>query len=392
MARLSAGRILIAGGGIGGLATAIALAKSGIASCVLEARPEFAIAGAGIQLGPNGVRVLQALGAADALAPSAGVPDAIHVYRGARGQRLAELPLGQWIANRHGAPYWVAHRSDLHSALLDTALRSSEIEIRLGYVVRSVRQSDEAVETVAESGECLRGTALVGADGLWSGVRGTVAPEAVPVFAGASASRTVIPRAAAGRLAQNVVGLWLHPKVHVVHYPVRGGDDIAVVVIAEEDWQSRVWDAQADRRQLAGHLAPFHADLVGTLERAPAWRRWSLNRMPQLPAWHNGRVVLIGDAAHPMFPYLAQGGVLALEDAATLAAILSRRRDDPAGAFQAFSATRRERAARVQGASARNGRIYHLSGALAMARDAVFAAAPGSVLMAGLDWLYGWTS
>jgi salicylate hydroxylase len=252
-----------------------------------------------------------------------------------------------------------------------------------------VRQSAEEVEVQSEGGANEAGAVLIGADGLWSAVREAVAPGIVPEFAGASASRVVLPRDKAGRLAENAVGLWLSPTAHVVHYPVRGSAEIAAVVIAKENWQSRVWDAEADRGQLSVQLDAFDAELKRVLLGADGWRRWSLNRMPELPTWAKGRVALIGDAAHPMFPYLAQGGVLALEDAIVLAQLLTEGGDD-AVALSKFSEARRARARRVQEASRRNGWIYHLSGPMALARNAVMAATPGATLMAGLDWLYGW--
>lgn len=383
-------RILIAGGGIGGLALALALAKAGRASLVLEARPEFSIAGAGIQLGPNGTRILQHLGVAESLAPLAGVPEAIHVYRGTRGTRMARLPLGDWIAQRHGAPYWVAHRADLHAVLLEAARKTDLIEIEMGFSAVNVAEAGDTVELRSETGRVVRGAAVVGADGLWSRLRSHVKPGAAPAFAGASASRIVLPAERAGRLAESAVGLWLSAGAHVVHYPMRGGREIAVVVIAEETWQSRVWDAEIDRAHLGRALACFTRELEELLLDAPGWRRWSLHRLAQLPQWNAGRCVLIGDAAHPMFPYLAQGGVLALEDAVELATCLAVRGLDVANAFALFVSRRRERAARVQAASARNGRIYHMQAPMSFARDAAFTAAPGTLLMASLDWLYGW--
>lgn len=383
-------RILIAGGGIGGLALAVALAQAGRRSLVLEARAKFSIAGAGIQIGPNGTRVLQGLGVADALAPVAGVPEAIHVYRGTRGRRIARLPLGEWIAKRHGAPYWVTHRADLHAVLLEAARKSDLIDIEMGFAATHLEQQGDVVTLSSEAGKTVHGAGVVGADGLWSRIRGQVVPGAAPVFAGASACRIVLPAERAGRLAENAVGLWLSPGAHVVHYPMRGGREIAVVVIAEETWQSRVWDAEIDHVHLARALACFTRELEGLLLDAPGWRRWSLHRLPTLPQWNVGRAVLIGDAAHPMFPYLAQGGVLALEDAVELAACLTTRGADVPGAFALFAQRRRERAARVQAASARNGTIYHMQAPLTVARDVAFAAAPGPLLMSSLDWLYGW--
>ena len=389
MSQAETERILIAGGGIGGLALALALAKTGRASLVLEARPEFSIAGAGIQIGPNGTRVLQQLGVADALTPLVGIPEALHVY-GKRGRRLAQLPLGDWIARRHGAPYWVAHRADLHAVLYEAARREGLIEIEMGFAAAALAQQGDRVAVQAETGKVVQGAGVVGADGLWSRLRSEVVPGAAPLFAGASASRIVLPAARAGRLAEQAVGLWLSDGAHVVHYPLRGGREIAVVVIAEESWQSRVWDADIDRAHLARALACFTRDLETLLLDAPGWRRWSLHRLPRLPRWNKDRAVLIGDAAHPMFSYLAQGGVLALEDASDLAACLAERAHDVPGAFATFVARRFERAARVQAASKRNGRIYHMGAPLSFARDATFAATPGPLLMSSLDWLYGW--
>jgi 2-polyprenyl-6-methoxyphenol hydroxylase-like FAD-dependent oxidoreductase len=382
--------ILIAGGGIGGLALALALAQTGRSSIVLEQREAFATAGAGIQLGPNGVRVLQRLRVAQALRPLVGEPEAIRVHDGRTACTLAKLPLGAWIAARHGAPYWVAHRGDLHGALLAAAAAEPRITLRPGFSLASLAQSDEDVRATSAGGETIAGPALVGADGLWSSVRQSVCPTMLPQFVGATATRAVIPAAQAGRLAAPVVGLWLTPGVHLVHYPVRGGTDIAVVVIAREYWQGRDWEAEADKAALLARLGDFHADLTEVMARVPQWRKWALYRLPPLPRWSAGRVTLMGDAAHPMLPYLAQGGVLALEDALMLSDCLVAHPGDEGGAFRDFEAHRRRRAKRVQAMSLRQGRIYHLAPPLSWARDAVLRLVPGAWLMAGYDWLYGW--
>jgi salicylate hydroxylase len=357
---------------------------------VLEQRETFATAGAGIQLGPNGVRVLQRLGVAQALRPLVGEPEAIRVHDGRTACTLAKLPLGAWIAARHGAPYWVAHRGDLHGALLAAAAAEPRITLRPGFSLASLAQSDEDVRATSAGGETIVGRALVGADGLWSSVRQSVCPTIPTQFVGATATRAVIPAAEAGRLATPVVGLWLTPGVHIVHYPVRAGAEIAVVVIAREDWQGRDWEAEADNAALFARLGDFHADLTEVLVRVAQWRKWALYRLPPLPRWSAGRITLMGDAAHPMLPYLAQGGVLALEDAVVLSDCLDAHPDDEASAFRAFEAKRRARAQRVQAMSLRQGRIYHLAPPLSWARDAVLRGAPGAWLMAGYDWLYGW--
>jgi salicylate hydroxylase len=382
--------ILIAGGGIGGLALALALAKRGRRSLVLEQRDILAEEGAGIQLGPNGVHVLQQLGLAEALRPLVGEPEALVVHDGRTAHTLATLPLGRWIAARHRAPYWVVHRGDLHGALLAAATAEVGITLRTGFALAGFAEIGADIEARSTTGETATGRALVGADGLWSGVRQVIAPAILPTFVGATATRTVIPAPAAGRLAVPSVGLWLGPGANVVHYPVRGGAEIAVVVIAVEGWQGQEWDAEAEGAALVARINGFHTGLTAPLASASSWRKWALYRLAPLPSWTAGRVTLMGDAAHPMLPHLAQGGALALEDAVVLAACLSAHPGEEADAFRTYEAQRRHRAARVQAMSRRNGRIYHLGPPLAWARNAVLRVLSGERLMAGYDWLYGW--
>jgi len=381
--------VLIAGGGIGGLALALALARRGRQALVLEQRHTLTTAGAGIQLGPNGVRALAQLGLRGALEPLVGTPSVLIVYQGRTGRPLATLPLGAFMADRHRAPYWVVHRGDLHAALVAAATHNPLIGLRTGFAVAEVRTGAASVEVLSHSGKRASGSALVGADGLWSRVRACVCP-VVPTFAGATATRTVLPAACAGRLAEASLGLWLTPGVHIVHYPVRAGAEVAVVVIATEDWRGREWETEADPQTLFECLDGFHQNLLEVLGRARNWRKWALFSLGALPAWVAGRVVLMGDAAHAMLPYLAQGGALALEDALVLADCLAELPGDEIAAFARFSALRRARALRVARTSRRQGRIYHLSPPLTWARDLALRALPGSLLMARLDWLYGW--
>jgi salicylate hydroxylase len=386
--------ILIAGGGIGGLALALALARRGRRSTVLERQETSSAAGAGIQLGPNAVRALQSLGVAGALQRWVGTPEAIEVHAGASGRRLARLPLGSWIAARHGAPYWVAHRRDLHGVLAAAAGTDPLIEIRTGFEAASVAQTPAEVVVTGKASDRLSASLLVGADGLWSAVRPSVIPDCMPRPAGATATRTVIRSAHAGPLAEPAVGLWLSAEAHVVHYPVRGGSEIAVVVIAREPGAraGRGWDSHADAERLQRRLAPFHASLREVLTPPTAawpWREWTLHTLAPLPTWVGGRIVLLGDAAHPMLPYLAQGGAVALEDAVTLAHCLATAAD-PVAALGRFETLRAARARRVQAASLRQGRIYHLVPPLSWVRDTALALTPGPWLMAGYDWLYAW--
>lgn len=383
--------VLIAGGGIAGLGLALALARRGIKSRILERSPTFSEAGAGIQIGPNGMRILAMLGVDKRLEAVAGRPAAIHVQDARNARLIATLPLGGWIEQRHGAPYWVALRADLQAALLSRVREESAIEVSTGFEVVDVTEEADTIVARAATGASEAGRLLVGADGLWSRMRERVAPATSLVFSGRTAARAVIPASAAPRQIDTAsTCVWLAPGAHVVHYPVRAGEQIAIVVVVEERFERHEWDSPAGPPQLKPALAEFDRTLIDFMNAAPGWRKWGLFTTGPLATWHAGRLVLVGDAAHPVLPFLAQGGVLALEDAAVLAAALDANPDDCLAAFAGYESRRRERVAQVQAASQRNGRIYHLSGTLALARDAALRLTSGGRVMAGYDWLYGW--
>jgi len=383
--------VLIAGGGIGGLAAAIALARRGIGARVLERRCDLAEAGAGIQIGPNGVHVLRALGVAEALAGLAGRPEGIRVRQGANGRVLTRPPLGDWLEARHGAPYWTLHRHDLHAALAARAEADRLIEITRGFKIAGIGDDDAGVSVQDREGNSVRGIALVGADGVGSSVRQHLLGPIDLGFSGKTATRTVLPASAiAVELAAGDVGVWLSPGAHVVHYPVRGGAEVAVVAIIDEAFTEPGWHAPADPALLLDRLAGFAPELRQALAAATGWHKWALVDARPFALWSKGRIALLGDAAHPVLPFLAQGGVLALEDAIVLADELAADRSSPAAALAAYAVRRQPRAARVQAASRTNGRAYHLHGPARVARDAALRLIPGARLMAGFDWLYGW--
>ena len=383
--------IVIAGGGIGGLATALALSKRGIASHVFERRAVFADEGAGIQIGPNGTKILERLGVADRLRSLVSTPDAISVRDGVSGRELTRLPLGTWITQRHGAPYWTLHRSDLHASLLAAAQQSSDITLTTDAEVLSFEQRGDNVEALLADAKRLPARALIAVDGLWSRLRQQVAPSQPLRAIGKCAYRGVAPRSAfPSSLAANDVHIWLSPGAHAVHYPVRGGSAFAVVVIVDDAARDKTWSAPAPVDWLASRTSWFPAPLKDLLQGVDKWRMWPLQSLDPLTTWTSGNVALLGDAAHPVLPFLAQGGVLALEDAAVLAASLAQHDLRTPDQLRAYAALRQSRAARVASASARNGRTYHLKGPMAVARNTVLRVTPPSRLMAGLDWLYGW--
>jgi salicylate hydroxylase len=387
--------ILIVGAGIGGLALALALAQRGIAAHVVERRSELSEAGAGIQLSPNAVRVLEEIGVAPRLAARAGVPDALVVRDGQTGAELKRLPLGAWIAARHGAPYWVAHRRDLQAALAEAVRMQPAIQLTFGFDVRFLEGGDGVLRLVGPEKARISGAAIVGADGVFSRVRQQVHATRAPRWSGLTAARTMLPvEAVRDHLNIASTNAWLAHGAHVVHYPVRAGRELALVVIAPARDAERGWAVEATRESVVGSVASFAPLLRDALGRATSWRRWALYELDPLPRWSAGRVTVLGDAAHPTLPFLAQGGALALEDAAVLSRCLDRERGKGGPgierAFAAYGTARRARAERIVAAARQNGRIFHLSGPLARGRNLALAVAPPERLMARWDWVYGW--
>lgn len=390
-ARDNAPSVLIAGAGIGGLAAAIALADHGIESQVLERRAVFEPEGAGIQLGPNGTRILQELGIAERLEPLAGKPEYIHARNATTGASLARLPLGDWIAARHGAPYWVLHRQDLHAALLARAKATPLITIEIDTGVADARLVDDGVIVTTRGGQHFRADALIAADGLRSHLRDEVFDAPPLRFAQRSAARAVIPaEAVPPELRENATALWMSPSAHVVHYPVRGGRELAMIFVRKDTVATDDWSTEIPHAWVQGTAADFYAPLRQLLDAPPQWKKWALYELPPLPFWHAERIALLGDAAHPTLPFLAQGAVLALEDAAILARRISEQPTSIPRALAAYAMARRHRATRVVTAARANGRIYHLDGPMAAARDMALRITPPRTLMARYDWVYGW--
>ena len=382
----------IAGAGIAGLSSALALARNGCAVSVAERAPAFTEVGAGIQLGPNAVRRLQQWGLAEHPLLQPAQPEALCVRRVSDGASLGRLRLGLRAQQRYGAPYWTVHRADLQAALL-AAVR----------VQPNVRLHSDASVVATPAGEwswpghgALPPDDLrVVADGVWSALRSGVIADGAPPWTGHVAYRALVPLASMPPLYQrNEVGVWLGPDLHLVHYPVRDGQALNVVVLVEAPHltPSPSWDSTADALALRfalQHAHPqLHALLDGVDQAGGAWRMWALaGRAPVdgPEALVRGVTALVGDAAHPMLPYLAQGAGMAIEDAQALADACGRS-DDLASALRAYAAQRWRRVARVQARAARNGQIFHLKGPIAWARDASLRW--GGEALLDVPWLY----
>jgi salicylate hydroxylase len=391
------GRALIAGAGVGGLAAALALAKAGFDVSIFERTPVLEEFGAGLQITPNAARVLAALGALERVQPRALAPRAIRILRGRDDATLARLPL-ETAQKRWGAPYLVAHRADLQRALVEAIAHEPKVTLTLGADVAGMA-SDEAGVTIGVKRGAIglkeRGDFLIGADGLRSVVRerlGYGARDALS-FSGRVAFRAQVePRLLAEQFRIPEVTLRLGPKAHLVHYPLRDGAVINVVAVIEGTWRKEngddPWDGVADRDSLDRAFSSWAPEARGLIAAAPEWRAWPLYDLQPVESFASGRVALIGDAAHPMLPFLAQGAGQAIEDAGVLAACLAAS-PSPADALAAYSKQRAPRAARVQREARAQARLYHLTGLAALARDLGMRALGPERLLRRYDWLYG---
>ena len=382
--------VLILGGGIGGLSTAIALAKRGLSATLLE-RSSFADeTGAGIQLGPNATHALRTLGALDAVEAAGSTPEAIWLFDAVSGRKLAAMPLGRQLEERYGAPYLTLHRADLHASLLAAVRTHNYVELRESFDMTAVNTLADKVVAHAPDGTEVEGSSLIAADGIWSGMRQQIAPRADLHFAGATAWRALLPvDRVPPPFDAPMVGLWLGPKAHLVTYPVRGGKDLNVVAVVVGGRAKHGWNRQAEPVELPGVFHRWAKPARVLLEMAESWRCWSLYQLAPLRRWTKGRVALLGDAAHPVLPYLAQGAALAIEDAAALAASFEVCGGDALLAFPRYEALRRNRVAQVQRQAARYGRLYHLRGPAGLARNFVLKHRNPLSLLQGFDWLYG---
>ncbi len=380
--------ILVAGAGIGGLTAALALAGKGFRVIVAERAERLIEAGAGLQLSPNATRVLIGLGLRAALAARAIAPDAVSVMSGPRGVELVRLPLDQSDPN---APYWVLHRADLQAALAAEAAAHPLIELRLGCDLEHFTTEADGVTVSlrqAETRHTERAAALIGADGLWSAVRRQLAPAPQPQFSGLIAWRGMRENPVEAPRVQ----LWMGGDAHLVTYPMAHRRQTNVVAISAGPWCDQGWSVAATPAEAsAAFIAPqWSAPARAILAPVTQWRKWALCTLPASVTWSDGRVALLGDAAHAMLPFAAQGAGMAIEDAAVLARCLSEAADDVPAALKRYADLRRDRVARVQHLARQNGRIYHLTGPLAVARDLSMRLVGGPRLVARQNWIYRW--
>jgi salicylate hydroxylase len=379
------------------LTAALALARRGFRVTVLEQAPRLEETGAGIQLSPNATRTLIDLGLDDALRALAVAPSALRVMNTTTGREIVRMPFGRFAEDRYGAPFWLFHRADLLGALAGAASRQLDITIKLDRQVQDfvVHPNGLTVSALTATGIAdERGFAVLGADGLWSALRRQLGDRSPPRFTGRAAWRgSIAARDVRAEFREPIVHLWIGPDAHVVHYPVKAGALINIVVIAaDRDGAPADRGKLATRAELLSSLTDDRwAMPARTLVRLPdAWQKWPLYERHPLKQWARGPAALLGDAAHPMLPYLAQGAGMAIEDAAVVADCLARRPDDPARALRAYCAARRGRTRKVQLASASNGARYHVGRPVSWLRDTAMRTIGGKGLLKHYDWIYRW--
>jgi len=383
--------ILIAGGGIGGLATALALAQKGIASLVLEKASALGEIGAGIQLGPNAFHSFDRLGVGEAARAMAVYIDQLRLMDALTGAEITHIDLGETFRKRFGNPYAVVHRGDLHGVLLKACRDNPDIELRVKSDVTGYGQDGGGITAHLATGERVEGAALIGADGLWSNVRRQLVGDGAPRVSGHTTYRSVIPTEQMPEdLRWNAATLWAGPKCHIVHYPLSGWKVFNLVVTHHN----------AAAEPVAGKPVPdaeVHSAFAHVSERAQTiirhgvdWKMWVLCDREPVERWTDGRVALLGDAAHPMLQYMAQGACMAMEDAVCLAQTLADHPGRIEAGLEAYRTRRLLRTTRVQLMSRAMGEhVYHPEGPHAALRNAIMSAKSQDEWYGTLDWLYG---
>jgi len=392
-------QIVIAGGGIAGLTAAIAFSARGVPVRLFErsARPQEV--GAGLQLSPNATRILARLGVLDRLHSAAIRPEAVILRRAADLREIARVPLGDEAARRWSAPYLALHRADLHAGLLAMASRLPDVEITTGATVSDAAFHPHGVTVAVDQGGRVReldAALLVGADGVWSNLRRVIGG-GESVFAGRVAWRATVRGDSdalammSGYLRRDSVSIFLHRRAHIVAYPIRAGSAINIAAFTRGRMPEETWSRPSDGAPLIEALADVAPPFAHFLRSVSGWTMWPLYTVPPRSPWSRADgAVVIGDAAHAMTPFAAQGAAAGIEDAYVLAAAVCDQPDDIAAALRRYEGIRRPRVAAVARRSALNAFAWHASGPVAAVRDMILATPPGARLASNTEWLFGW--
>ena len=381
---------IISGGGIGGLGAALALARKGFPVLVFEQAEQFGEIGAGIQLGPNVFKAFRELGVRDEILDLVAVPTCLEMRDALDAHLITRMPLGDQVISRFGEPYAVIHRMDVHKVLLDACAKMPGIKLETKARVLDYVDDGAKVTISLEDGRSIEGRALIGADGLWSKIRQRIVGDGKPRVSGHIAYRAVLKKEEVpADLWRPDVVLWAGPRTHLVHYPLRRGELYNLVAVFHSDHYVEGWDAAGDASLLWKHFEGERPEVLRMLEKINSWKMWVLCDREPVKNWTAGNVTLLGDAAHPMLQYLAQGACMALEDAVRLAREVEASPKNLNAAFLAYQQKRYLRTARVQLMARVYGEFYHARGPAAELRDQMLGARTDQQSMDGIAWLYG---
>jgi 3-hydroxybenzoate 6-monooxygenase len=382
--------ILVAGGGIGGVAAALALVRQGFDVKVLEQAPQLGEIGAGIQLGPNGFAAFDALGIGERARGRAVYTDEMVMHDATDESLVGRIPTGEAFRARFGNPYAVIHRADVHKSLLEGAEATGRIEVATSTTVTAIEQDANSVTVIDRKGLRHRGAALIGADGVKSAVRAQFVGDAARV------SGHVVYRAVVEKkdfpvdLRWNAASIWVGPNCHLVHYPLRGGEQYNVVVTFhsrdQEAWSVR----EGSREEVQSYFDGISPRARQLIDLPKDWKRWATADREPIAQWNFGRVTLLGDAAHPTLQYLAQGACMAMEDAVTLGEALRAHDRNFDKAFAHYQRSRVARTARVVLSAREMGRIFHAQGVERLVRNELWRGRSPERFYDAMEWLYGW--
>ena len=390
MANTAKQKVIVVGGGIGGLAAALALTRRNIQVLLLEQAAHIGEIGAGIQLGPNAFAALDALGVGEAARKRAVFTDHCIMMDAVDATEVVRIETGEAFRQKFGGPYAVIHRADIHLSILEAVQHDPLIEFRTSTHVSDVKVKADGVEVIDTEGNVYRADAVVGCDGVKSVIRAKTIGMQHRVTGHVVYRAVVEQENMPADLQVNAPMLWAGPRCHLVHYPLRGGKQYNLVVTfhskEEEEWGVR----DGSKEEVLSYFQGIHQRPHQMLDRPTSWRRWATADADPVDEWGTGRCTILGDAAHPMTQYMAQGACMALEDAVTLGEAVARCEGDFDAAFRLYESIRIPRTARVVWSTREMGRIYHAKGVERTVRNLLWKGKSQEQFYSALEWLYGW--
>ncbi len=383
-------KFIVVGGGIGGLAAAVALSQQGVQVTVLEQAAELGEIGAGVQLGPNAFAALDALGVGENARKRAVFTERLIMMDAVDGSEVGSFPVGQAFRDRFNNPYAVIHRADIHTSILEAAQDSNLIQVETSTKVASVAQDDAGVTAIDQNGRVFKADALIAADGVRSVIREKMFNDP-PRISGHVVYRAVVPvEEMPADLQINAPVVWAGPDCHLVHYPLRGGQQYNLVVTFHSRQQEAWSVTDGSKEEVLSYFDGVCPRARQMLNLPKTWRRWATADRNPLEKWGEGRVTMLGDAAHGMLQYLAQGACMAIEDAVTLGEAMKHCQGDVIKAFQLYEKSRIPRTARVVLSAREMGRLYHAKGVERLVRNQLWEGRTPERFYDALEWLYGW--